>query len=95
MGISQENGVFPSMCEKSVFQYITSGQYVNDANGAMGTIDNCLISTILNDDGSDTVRLDIDETTLSNFLCFNTFQHHPMLHEVDAWNHWVEKAKSP
>lgn len=91
----QGNNVFPSMCEEYVFQYMTRGQYVTDVNGAIEAAENCLISAIVNGDGSDTVILDIDETALSNFPYFSTFQHRSMLHKVDAWNHWVEEAKSP
>ncbi|XP_057851090.1 acid phosphatase 1 isoform X1 [Cryptomeria japonica] len=91
----QGNNVFPSMCEEYVFQYMTSGQYENDVNGAIKAADSCLISAVVNGDGLDTVIMDVDETALSNFPYFSTFQRRSMMHNVSAWNHWVEEAKSP
>ncbi|KAH9324103.1 hypothetical protein KI387_004281, partial [Taxus chinensis] len=91
----QGNNVFPSMCEEYVFQYIISGQYDNDVKGAIKAADSCLISAMANGDGQDAVIMDIDETALSNFPYFRAFQHRYALHNVAAWNHWVEEAKAP
>ncbi|KAJ7569571.1 hypothetical protein O6H91_01G084500 [Diphasiastrum complanatum] len=94
--VNNVNGwVLPKDCEKSVSEYICTGQYYSDVAETLNAAGRYLQSTVLKADASDAIVLDVDETALSNIPYFAQRLYDDARLDGKSWTDWVRAAEAP